>query len=145
MATMNFYIKTADWQTEHTLISAIREYVFIQEQQVPASLEWDGLDETALHLLALTEDGRPIGCVRILSDASIGRMAVIKDWRNKGIGKALLQAAIETCRQNGWLDIHLSAQTHAIPFYEKSGFKIASDEYMDAGIPHKAMKLHISN
>ncbi|MCB5185923.1 GNAT family N-acetyltransferase [Methylobacillus gramineus] len=142
---MNFYVKTADWQTYQTQISNIREQVFIQEQQVPAELEWDGLDSTALHLLALAEDGKPIGSARVLSDGSIGRMAVLKAWRDKGVGHALLRAAIEACRQNGWLDIHLSAQTHAIPFYEKSGFKIASDEYMDAGIPHKAMKLHISN
>ncbi|MCB5190639.1 GNAT family N-acetyltransferase [Methylobacillus arboreus] len=142
---MNFYVRQAEWVTDHTQISAIREQVFINEQHVPAELEWDGLDDTALHLLAVAEDGNAIGCARVLSDAGIGRMAVLQAWRGRGVGHALLQAAIELCRQNGWLDIYLSAQTHAISFYEQAGFKISSDEYLDAGIPHKAMKLHISN
>nr|WP_324286803.1 GNAT family N-acetyltransferase [Methylobacillus flagellatus] len=57
----------------------------------------------------------------------------------------MLHTAIELCRQHGWLDIHVSAQTHASGFYEKAGFRRIGDEYMDAGIPHQAMKLHISN
>lgn len=142
---MSFYVRQADWVSDQAQISAIRQQVFIDEQHVPSELEWDGLDDTALHLLAVAEDGRSIGCTRILSDASIGRMAVLQEWRRKGVGKALLQAAIELCRQNGWLDIHVSAQTHALDFYEQAGFRGVGEEYMDAGIPHQSMKLHISN
>ncbi|MDR5171802.1 GNAT family N-acetyltransferase [Methylobacillus flagellatus] len=142
---MSFYVRQADWESDQTQISAIRQQVFIDEQHVPAELEWDGLDETALHLLAVAEDGKSIGCARILSDGSIGRMAVLQAWRRQGVGQALLQAAIESCRQNGWFDIHVSAQTHALAFYEQAGFHGVGEEYMDAGIPHQAMKLHISN
>ncbi|MPS47704.1 GNAT family N-acetyltransferase [Methylobacillus sp.] len=142
---MSFYVRQADWISDQAQISAIRQQVFIEEQHVPADLEWDGLDETALHLLAVTEDGKSIGCARILSDGTIGRMAVLKHWRRQGVGQALLHTAIELCRQHGWLDIHVSAQTHASGFYEKAGFRPIGDEYMDAGIPHQTMKLHISN
>ncbi|MFJ5446867.1 GNAT family N-acetyltransferase [Methylobacillus methanolivorans] len=142
---MNFYVRQADWVGDQAPIAAIRQQVFIDEQHVPVELEWDGLDDTALHLLAIAEDGSAIGCARILSDGSIGRMAVVPGWRKQGVGRALLQAAIELCRQNGWFDIHVSAQTHALTFYEQAGFRGIGDEYMDAGIPHQTMKLHISH
>ena len=115
------------------------------EQQVPVALEWDGLDEGAVHVLALSTHGEAIGCARILVGGSIGRMAVLNDWRGFGIGRALLQAAIASCRSRGWLDISLSAQTHAISFYEQSGFTVCSEEYLDAGIPHRDMTMHLSN
>lgn len=142
---MEFYIREAEWITEQAQISAIRQQVFVVEQHVPPELEWDGLDETATHLLAVAEDGKPVGCARILIGASIGRMAVLASWRGQGVGWALLQTAIEYCRREGWLHIEVSAQTHAIPFYEKAGFQVSGEEYMDAGILHRAMSLHISS
>ena len=68
------------------------------EQQVPPELEWDGLDATAMHLLAQDSEMNPIGCARVLSGGAIGRMAVLKDWRGQGVGQALLKAAISSCR-----------------------------------------------
>lgn len=140
---MEFYIREAEWITEQAQISAIRQQVFVVEQHVPPELEWDGLDEAATHLLAIAEDGKPVGCARILIGASVGRMAVVASWRGRGVGWMLLQSAIEYCRQEGWLHIEVSAQTHAIPFYEKAGFQVSGEEYMDAGIPHRDMGLHL--
>ena len=119
------------------------------EQQVPEDLEWDGLDANASHLLAKDAYGNAIGCARIITDITnssgkIGRMAVLQNSRGKGLGKALLLAAIEFCRENHWMDISLSAQTYALGFYEKAGFVVCSEVYMDAGIPHCDMKLHLT-
>lgn len=139
--TLAFTINQVAWTQEKTRLSAIRSEVFIAEQHVPPALEWDGLDETATHLLALDADGRAIGCARILNHASIGRMAVLKSWRGQGVGNALLSAAIELCRRHGHGPIRLSAQVHAIPFYAAAGFTVCSDEYPDAGIPHRDMQL----
>jgi len=136
-----FTVEIIDWSSEKARLSSIRTEVFIEEQQVPPDLEWDGLDETATHLLALDADGRAIGCARIIGHNSIGRMAVCKPWRRRGIGGALLAAAIHLCRQRGHGPIRLSAQTHAIPFYERAGFQVCSEEYRDAGIPHRDMQL----
>lgn len=134
-------ILQVDWEQAKKVLSAIRTEVFIVEQRVPPQLEWDGLDQSAKHLLALDGDGEPIGCARIIAPGSIGRMAVIANRRGQGIGRTLLNAAITLCKQHGWTKIVLSAQTYAIPFYEKSGFTIISEEYMDAGIPHRDMCL----
>jgi predicted GNAT family N-acyltransferase len=138
---MQFTIHLVTWQTHAEQLRSVRETVFIKEQKVPVALEWDGLDDTALHLLALTHEGEAIGCARLLGEGSIGRMAVIKSWRNQGVGMALLQRSITHYQQNGISKIRLSAQTHAIKFYEKAGFKVCSAPYLDAGIWHVDMQL----
>lgn len=138
-----FTIQLVDWQTAHAPLCRIREQVFIEEQRVPTELEWDGLDEAATHLLATDVSG-PIGCARILPDGQIGRMAVIRAKRRQGIGRALLQQAMAVCQSQGWQTIRLSAQEYAIPFYEQAGFKVCSEIYMDANIPHRDMVLDLS-
>jgi predicted GNAT family N-acyltransferase len=137
-----FKIAEVDWHSAKEKLIVIRTDVFIREQHVPPALEWDNLDQSAKHLLASDSSGNAIGCARILSGGTIGRMAVVPEWRRQGVGAALLQAAIRLCSANHWPHIKLSAQTHAIGFYEKHGFSICSDEYPDAGIPHRDMQLH---
>jgi predicted GNAT family N-acyltransferase len=137
----HFTIQIVSWQTHARALSGLRETVFIQEQQVPIALEWDGMDETAQHLLALSDTSEPIGCARLLGDGSIGRMAVLKSWRRQGVGMALLNEAVAFYRQRGIHHIKLSAQTHAIEFYEKAGFIVCSEAYLDAGIAHVDMRL----
>lgn len=128
------------WQTHGSQLCAIREQVFIHEQQVPPELEWDGLDETAQHLLALNSAGEAIGCARLPGDGSVGRMAVLKPWRGKGVGNALLGKAVALYRQQGVKNITLSAQMHTISFYEKLGFEVCSEPYLDANILHVDMQ-----
>lgn len=134
-------IKLVDWYYSEKALSAIRTAVFIEEQHVPPELEWDGLDHVALHLLASNADGEALGCARILSGGVIGRMAVLTPCRGRGVGMALLRKALQICRERGWRDIRLSAQIHALPFYEKAGFAVCSEEYLDAGIPHRDMRM----
>lgn len=134
----------ADWSTHETALRAIREAVFIREQAVPVALEWDGQDEHAQHLLACDDHGLAIGCARILAGGVIGRMAVLPAWRRRGIGAALLATAVAYCREQGWSPICVSAQTHAIGFYARAGFVVCSESYLDAGIPHRDMRLDLS-
>lgn len=136
-----FHIEKVIWQTQASPLKMVRELVFIIEQQVPVALEWDGLDQAAQHLLATNLMGEAIGCVRLLGDGSIGRMAVLRDWRGKGVGSALLQTAIAINQKKGMQRITLSAQMHAIPFYEKYGFFKCSQPYLDANILHVDMQL----
>lgn len=141
MLNLPFTIHLVSWQTHAAQLTALRESVFIQEQQVPVALEWDGQDMAAEHLLAINHARVAIGCARLPGDGSIGRMAVLKHWRSQGVGMALLQQAIAIYQQKGLHTITLSAQTHAIGFYEKAGFKICSPPYLDAGIWHVDMQL----
>lgn len=139
----DFKIQKVTWQTHALQLKAVREQVFINEQQVPVELEWDGLDEFAQHLLAFNDAGEAIGCSRLLGNGSIGRMAVLKSWRGLSVGTALLNAAIAHYQQLDVQPITLSAQTHAISFYQKAGFEVCSEPYLDAGILHVDMRLGV--
>lgn len=150
-----FEIRLADWQNpfDQAALKQIRTSVFIDEQNVPPLLEWDEHDKTAIHLLASDCYGQPIACARLLirsklnqathNSGKIGRMAVLLSWRRNGVGAALMHAATDYCYAHDIEDISLSAQTHAIGFYQKVGFVVSSQPYLDAGITHVDMQLVI--
>ena len=98
------------------------------------------IDASAVHLLA-TLNNQPIACLRIIDYHKIGRMAVLKEFRKNGLGAALLLAAVAICKKHGSKSVVLSAQTHAIGFYSKAGFKVTSAEYCDVDIPHVDMQM----
>ena len=124
---------------------AVRTPVFVVEQLVTPEFEWDELDSSAIHLLAMLNnlnlEPQPIACLRILNYHKIGRMAVLKQYRGNGLGAALLLEAVAKCKNNGSKSVVLSAQTHAITFYEKCGFKVTSAVYQDLHIPHVDMQI----
>jgi predicted GNAT family N-acyltransferase len=136
-------VNIVSWKDAGSALADIRRHVFIEEQSVPESLEWDGMDDDAVHVLAL-DATHAIGCARMLSGGRIGRMAVLPEWRGRGVGRAMLETLIALSREQGLAHVSLSAQTHAIPFYAKSGFKVCSEIYDDAGIPHRDMVLALS-
>ena len=140
----NIQISKVSWREAESHLRAVRTPVFIVEQLVTPEFEWDELDASAVHLLA-TLDNEAIACLRIIDYHKIGRMAVLKEYRGMGLGAALLLEAVHICKLHGSTSIYLSAQTHAIAFYEKCGFKVTSAEYQDVHIPHVDMQLELSN
>ena len=139
----NINIIQTTWHKDEVHLRAVRTPVFIQEQAVTPAFEWDEIDATAVHLLASLH-GEPIACLRIIDCHKIGRMAVLKEWRGMGLGAALLLEAVAVCKNYGSKSIHMSAQTHAIEFYRKAGFKVTSVEYCDVHIPHVDMQLDLN-
>lgn len=131
-------VRTADWQQDNAELRRIREAVFVAEQQVPPELEWDADDQGAVHFLALEGD-YPVGTARLLPDGTIGRVAVLKDWRGLKVGDALMQAVIRKAEARRLAPQKLSAQVHATAFYERLGFRVVSEEFLEAGIPHVDM------
>jgi predicted GNAT family N-acyltransferase len=135
----NISIKTVDFNDFYTEIENIRTTVFIKEQKVPVELEWDEFDHDSLHILAYY-DNKAVGTARLLTDGHIGRMAVLKDYRNRNIGKNMLKYLIKVAQEKAYKNVKLSAQEHAVDFYKKYGFSVSGDIYMDAGIPHLNME-----
>ena len=121
-------------------MARIRTKVFVQEQGVPEALEIDGMDESSYHFVACTQDGRVIGTARLLSSGQIGRMAVLKDYRNLGIGAQLLELAICKAKKLNLEEIFLHAQIEAFRFYRRHGFEPYGEEYEEAGIRHRSMR-----
>lgn len=132
-------VELTDWTTTGSAIRAIRETVFIHEQGVPVELEWDGLDSACAHVLAWNDRGEAIGTARMQQNGTIGRMAVLKDWRGRGVGRALLRTLLDLAARRGLSRVTLSAQTHALGFYERAGFDVVGEPFIDAGIPHRKM------
>ncbi len=133
------------WQTHSTFLSEIRTRVFIEEQQVPIKDEWDGWDETATHFLIQHHD-QAIGCARLLVEERdgkkyfhIGRVALLKAFRTRGLGHQMMQFILDYCRNIAPYPIYLHAQTQRRAFYERLGFVAHGYEFMDAGIPHITM------
>jgi len=139
----SFTVHLANWQVHGPALRAIRETVFIHEQHVPVELEWDEFDANCLHMLALDSAGYPIGTARLLPDGHIGRMAVLKDWRGRSVGSALLLRLLAEARKRHLQQVIVNAQTYAAVFYARFGFQTAGEEFIDAGIPHVRMVLQL--
>ncbi|QJQ95739.1 MULTISPECIES: GNAT family N-acetyltransferase [Halomonadaceae] len=142
-------IQQGDWEELGALAGDIRRIVFIDEQFVPQEEEWDGRDGISLHFLAYHADarfqGKPLGTARLLPDGHLGRVAVLAEARGLGIGLQLVKAGIEAARSQGHATIELSAQSHALAFYQRLGFVAHGDEFFDAGIPHRNMTLPLDD
>ncbi|MDH5553187.1 MAG: GNAT family N-acetyltransferase, partial [Nitrosomonas sp.] len=86
---------------------------------------------------------KPIGTARLLLNGHIGRMAVLKNWRNQGVGSAMLQHLLDEMRNRGIQYAVLNAQITATDFYRRFGFQAEGEEFMEAGIPHIRMILEV--
>ena len=137
----DFTIRPAKWPQDLGSLRAVREQVFVIEQKVPLSLEWDDMDSRSEHVLAFNSSERPIGTGRLLPDGHIGRMAVLKEWRGQGIGSAILEALMLLGWENSHEALVLNAQVAAAPFYERHGFEKHGEIFDEAGIPHIEMSL----
>ncbi|GGV39846.1 acetyltransferase [Streptomyces longisporoflavus] len=131
----------------------VRKEVFVVEQRVPEDVEYDAYDAGAVHVLAVRDDGLPLGAGRLLTGpaaaaknggdpevGALGRLAVSKDARGLGIGAALVRAIEDAARARGLVAVDLHAQTHALGFYERLGYEVYGPEFQDAGIAHRAMR-----
>lgn len=140
MSDPAFRVRLADWEREREAMRAIRTPVFIQEQHVPQDIEWDDKDPLCVHALAIDADGTPIGTGRLAPDGKIGRMAVLPEWRGKGVGAVILDFLVASARERGIKECHMNAQLHAVDFYRQHGFEAYDAEFLEAGIPHRHMK-----
>ena len=138
-------ISTGGWTELEAPAHALREAVFVREQEVPAELEWDADDATALHALARNRLDLPLGTGRLIERApgvgKIGRMAVRADMRGTGVGRAVLDTLVSAARQRGLREVVLHAQLTAAGFYRAAGFSPRGGVFDEVGIPHQEMTL----
>ena len=132
-------IELMPWEKARAHAAPIRFAVFVEEQGVPLEIELDEQDTGSLHAVAF-DGAETVGTARLLPDGHIGRMAVLKEWRGRGIGARMLEALVQRAKERGDTEVALSAQLHAVAFYLAHGFVAQGDEYLEAGIRHQAMK-----
>ncbi len=121
---------------------ALRKEVFVWEQKVPEEEELDSYDLTATHYVAVAE-GNVVATLRLITQPEhmkIGRVAVHQAWRGKGVARKLIEKAMADARGNGQERFYLTAQSDKLGLYEKLGFVAFGPEFMDGGMPHRAMR-----
>ncbi len=143
MQHKSYSIRSASWQADYHDISSIRRQVFIVEQKIPESEEWDGEDENSSHILAFSEKRDAVGTARIEADGKIARLAVLAEYRGRGVGSAMLTRLIEEARRRDFRQVYLHAQTHALSFYKKFGFVSNEEIFPEGGIPHVVARLDL--
>jgi predicted GNAT family N-acyltransferase len=136
----DYFVRILSWADAREGASRVRFSVFVEEQGVPAEIELDEWDATSDHALATDHTGRTIATGRLLPDGHVGRMAVLQEWRGRGVGAAILGALLARAKERGMKRACLNAQTHASGFYARFGFSQVGGEFMEAGIPHVAME-----
>lgn len=137
----DFVIAIVNWSDKQAELYSVRRAVFIVEQNVPESIELDGRDPDFIHVLASDTKGHPVGTARINRKGRIGRMAVLQNYRRRGIGRKMIQALMDYGRKHSITNFHVSAQVTAVGFYKKMGFEPHGEEFIEAGITHINMKL----
>ncbi|MDN3020860.1 GNAT family N-acetyltransferase [Streptomyces sp. S.PB5] len=153
MSVPSYAVRVVEDPADREMCFVVRKEVFVAEQGVPEDLEYDAYDAVAVHVLAVREDGVPLGTGRLLygpraaekvggdlSLGSLGRLAVTQEARGLGVGVALVRAIEEAARARGLTAVDLHAQTHALGFYERLGYVAYGPEYLEAGIPHQGMR-----
>ncbi|AVZ72496.1 GNAT family N-acetyltransferase [Streptomyces lunaelactis] len=152
----SFVVRVAAAPADREACFAVRNAVFVVEQQVPEEIEYDALDAEdadTVHVLAVAADGLPLGTGRLLygpaaadrtggdaSVGSLGRLAVNKAARGLGVGVALVRGIEDAARERGLAAVDLHAQTQALGFYERLGYVAYGPEFLDAGMGHRAMR-----
>ena len=141
-------IQVGRWQELGKLATEVRSEVFVREQRIPLEIELDGQDDTCIHVVAVAQDsGVPVGTARLFPDGHVGRMAVLWDWRGRGIGRLIMERLIAFGRANGYEQLVLQSQVHASDFYRKLGFSALADPpeiVLVAGIPHVEMRCRLT-
>jgi predicted GNAT family N-acyltransferase len=134
-----YTVRLASWHNDSAGLKLVREAVFIREQGISVELEWDGLDAGCVHVLAVNTMRHPIGTARLLPNGTVGRMAVLKEWRRRGVGSALMEQLLDEARNRQIRHVTLNAQLYVTSLYRKFGFETVGEEFLEAGIPHVRM------
>ena len=138
-----FTVRAATWRADQSALQSVRLPVFVIEQKVDAREEFDEVDLTCQHVLALDSQGKAIGTGRLDNHGKIGRMAVLPEWRKFGVGRDILVYAVKQAQLQGFKRVYLHAQVSAMGFYARHGFTAYGDSFYEAGIEHLAMELKL--
>jgi predicted GNAT family N-acyltransferase len=128
------------WEQAQPVAGPLRFAIFVGEQNVPAGIELDDMDASCVHAVAFDVDGKAVGTGRLLPDGHIGRMAVVQEWRRRGIGAEIMEALMAEARKRGHAEVVLSAQLQATEFYRGFGFAAEGKVFEEAGILHQKMR-----
>jgi predicted GNAT family N-acyltransferase len=130
----------ADWEEARFVAGPIRHAVFFESKDPPPGIEPDELDAKCVHAIAFDEAGSAVGTGRLEPDGHIGPMAVLSDWRRRGVGDAIIEALIEEARKRRYPSVSLSAPLQAAEFYRNHGFVADGKVVKEGGVLQQRMR-----
>ena len=136
-------LRPASWAADRAGIESVRRAVFIEEQSIPESEEWDEIDPLARHVLAVAANRDAVGTGRLEPTGKIGRVAVLPQHRGTGVGRLIMGHLVNQATESGFTSVYLHAQVSAAGFYERLGFRAEGPEFDEVGIPHVRMRMGI--
>jgi predicted GNAT family N-acyltransferase len=139
-AAASFTLVAASWERDRAALESVRRSVFVIEQGVPESDEWDERDAPSLHVLAVDAKRDAVGTGRLEPTGKIGRVAVLPQYRGTGVGSAIVGHLVNQATELGFTQVYLHAQTAALDFYQRLGFRAEGPEFDEVGIPHRRMR-----
>ena len=140
MPSDSIKIVETSWRQSSKEISEVRHKVFVVEQSIPPEIEMDGKDSDCIHFLALKKS-KPIGAARLQKYGKIERVSVLREYRTKGIGTAIMKMVIEKTRNMEIEKIYLHSQMDSKNFYQQLGFFQHGEIFFEADKPHIEMIL----
>ncbi|KXJ42938.1 MAG: GNAT family N-acetyltransferase [Cycloclasticus sp.] len=136
---LSLSVKTGAWADLEEYCKPIRLSVFVEEQGVPQHIELDEQDEHFLHVVIFNNDNIAIATARLAPNGKFGRMAVLKKYRQQGLGAELLKQMTTLADSLELQQLRCHAQQSAVDFYKKNGFQIIGKPFQEAGIAHIKM------
>lgn len=136
-------LQRASWSHDRPVLESVRRAVFIEEQRINERDEWDESDPLCWHVLALAPNRDAVGTGRMDPAGKIGRVAVLPQYRGTGVGAAIVGHLAGLAAEQGLAEVYLYAQTSALGFYERLGFRAEGPEFDEVGIPHRRMRQRI--
>lgn len=136
------HVKIVSGDREYEDALSVRREVFIEEQHVPEEIEIDEYEDTATHFVAY-DDGKPVGagrCRRVEDSGKVERICVLRSHRKRRVGQAIMEKIEQFAADEGLHELRLHSQSNAKNFYLRLGYEPCSDEFLEAGIPHVAMR-----
>jgi len=134
-------LRPATWAADGAALQSVRRSVFIEEQGIPESDEWDDIDPVARHVLVVAGNRDAIGTGRLEPTGKIGRVAVLPQYRGTGVGSLIMGHLVNHATELGFTRVYLHAQTAAEGFYTRLGFRAEGPVFDECGIPHVRMTL----
>ncbi|MBW8192459.1 GNAT family N-acetyltransferase [Neiella marina] len=138
MAT-KFQLQQVRWQDAWQNLQQVRYRVFVCELRVDPRSEFDGLDEHSWHVLACDKKGRPIGSGRLCRNGKIGRIAVLMEFRNQGLGSAITRKLLKMARKQSLDDVYMAPELNDLPRFSDCAACPVGPVFMEEGIPHQQL------
>ena len=142
---MGYLVNKVEWDLQKDILQQIRERVFVYELHIPKHIEFDSLDELALHVLVTDDAYHPVATGRLCTDGLISRIAVLPAHRNRSVYKSLLNFIVKLASSQGIEEVSINCILNEVGRFKLNGFAKHGNVFMEAGIARQRMQCKVEH